>query len=142
MSGFDASKATPTLPLGQIDVRASLNVATPRQGDPHGSYNHDRLIMVPIDQIDRYEHNPRRRRNKEAWEEFKESIRAVGVKQPIKITQKPGSNRYQIIEGGNSRHQALEELFLETSDNRFLHRSGLVCLNSKIRFISDKAYGF
>ena len=121
MSGFDASKATATLPLGQIDVKASLNVATPRQGDPHGSYNHDRLLMVPIDQIDRYENNPRRRRNKEAWVDFKESIRAVGVKQPIKITQKPGSNRYQIIEGGNSRHQALEELFLETSDDRFLH---------------------
>ena len=46
MSGFDASKATPTPPLGQVNVKASLNVATPRQGDPHGSYNHDRLIMV------------------------------------------------------------------------------------------------
>lgn len=121
MSTFDASKATHTLPFGQNDIRASLNVGTPRQGDPHGTYNHDRLIMVPIDQIDRYENNPRRRRKKEAWVEFKESIRAVGVKQPIKITQKPGSNRYQIIEGGNSRHQALEELFLETSDDRFLH---------------------
>ena len=63
MSTFDASKATHTLPFGQNDVRASLNVGTPRQGDPHGTYNHDRLIMVPIDQIDRYENNPRRRRN-------------------------------------------------------------------------------
>lgn len=119
MSTFDASKATHTLPFGQNDVRASLNVGTPRQGDPHGTYNHDRLIMVPIDQIDRYEDNPRRRRNKEEWIAFKESVRSIGIKQPIKITQKPGNIRYQIIEGGNSRHAALEELFAETGDEKF-----------------------
>lgn len=119
---FDPSKATATPPsvkFGDLDVRSSLAVEKPAQGNPHGTYNHDRLVLVPINQIDRYEDNPRRRRNKDEWIAFKESVRSVHIKQPIKITQKPGSSRYQIIEGGNSRHAALEELFAETGDEKF-----------------------
>lgn len=119
---FDPSKAIATPPsvkFGELDVRSSLAVEKPAQGNPHGTYNHDRLVLVPINQIDRYEDNPRRRRNKDEWIAFKESVRSVHIKQPIKITQKPGSSRYQIIEGGNSRHAALEELYAETGDEKF-----------------------
>lgn len=119
---FDPNKAVLAQPVsksGGFDVKLALNVGLPKQGDPTGAFNHDRIILVPINQIERYEDNPRRKRTKEAWADFKDSVRAIGVKQPIKITQKPGCDKYQIIEGGNSRHAALEELFQETGDIKY-----------------------
>ena len=100
-------------------LRQSLNAANPSQSNPHGEYRHDRIILVQLSEIDSYERNPRRKRNAEEWLELKESIRARGVETPIKVTQRPGSSRYVVAAGGNSRLGVMKELHQETQQDRF-----------------------
>jgi hypothetical protein len=42
-----------------------------------------------------------------------------GVEQPIKVTQRPGSSRYVVAAGGNSRLGVMQELHQETQLERF-----------------------
>jgi ParB family protein of integrating conjugative element (PFGI_1 class) len=102
-----------------LGLRQSLNAANPTQGNPHGEYRHDRIILVQLSEIDSFERNPRRKRNAEDWHELKESIRARGVENPIKVTQRPGSSRYVVAAGGNSRLGVMKELHQETQQDRF-----------------------
>jgi ParB family protein of integrating conjugative element (PFGI_1 class) len=82
--------------------------------DPIGSTP----MRLPIDQIDYYDHNPRRSRNPH-YDEIKASIRAQGMRQPLVVTRRPGGERYMLRFGGNTRLMILRELFAETGDSSF-----------------------
>ncbi|MCE8005322.1 ParB family protein [Billgrantia ethanolica] len=75
-------------------------------------------IQVTLDKLRAYDRNPRKLRNPK-YDEIKESIRAVGLKNPPVITQRPGDDKYMISDGGNTRLQILQELYEETGDKRF-----------------------
>lgn len=75
-------------------------------------------ITVTLDKLRPYEHNPRKTRNPN-FEIIKESIRRRGLDHKPNITQRPGEPFYIIADGGNTRIQALKELFTETQDQRF-----------------------
>jgi len=91
--------ATPALPA-EID---------PREDSP---------IELRLDQIQEYEHNPRRITNAK-FSEIKESIRAVGLRNPLTVTRRPGETHFIVEAGGNTRLLALQELWVETGDARF-----------------------
>ncbi|MBZ9559036.1 MULTISPECIES: ParB family protein [unclassified Modicisalibacter] len=75
-------------------------------------------ITLTLDQLRPYDRNPRTLRNPK-YQEIKESIRAVGLKQTLTVTQRPGDDRYMISDGGNTRLSILQELYEETGDARF-----------------------
>ncbi|WP_423739131.1 ParB family protein [Conservatibacter flavescens] len=75
-------------------------------------------ITVTLDKLHPYEHNPRKNRNPN-FDMIKESIRRRGLDHKPNITQRPGEPFYIIADGGNTRIQALKELFNETQDQRF-----------------------
>ena len=75
-------------------------------------------ITVTLDKLRPYEHNPRKTRNPN-FDMIKESIRRRGLDHKPNITQRPGEPFYIIADGGNTRIQALKELFTETQDQRF-----------------------
>ncbi len=75
-------------------------------------------MVVAIEEIDVYDHNPRQLAN-DRYEEIKASIRASGMEQTLTITRRPDAPRYMIAAGGNTRLQALKALWRETGDERF-----------------------
>lgn len=76
------------------------------------------LVVVTLDKLHPYEGNPRKTKNP-AYEEIKASIKARGLDHAPNVTQRPGEDFYTIADGGNTRLQALNELFKETQDPRF-----------------------
>lgn len=80
------------------------------------------LLTLPIDQLRAYGANPRHGENPE-YGRIKDSIRAMGVDQPLIVTQRPGETTYMVHSGGNTRLQILRELYQETGDARFAHVS-------------------
>lgn len=85
-----------------------------RPGDEHdGSF-----MLLPLDQIDPYDRNPRTSANPQ-YAEIKASIRDRGLQGNLTVTKRPGSARYILYMGGNTRLQILQELFGETGENRF-----------------------
>lgn len=76
------------------------------------------LIVVTLDKLRPYEGNPRRTKNP-AFDEIKASIKSRGLDHAPNVTQRPGDDFYTIADGGNTRLQALNELFQETQDRRF-----------------------
>ena len=79
---------------------------------------HDTPMVVTLDQLSSYEHNPRKTRNP-LYEEIKASIKARGLDQPPLITRRPGEDHYIIRNGGNTRLEILNELWRETKDEQF-----------------------
>src|SRR5690554_45332 len=79
----------------------------------------DTPMVVTLDQLRSYEHNPRKTRNP-LYEEIKASIKARGLDQPPLITRRPGEDHYIIRNGGNTRLEILNELWRETKDEQFL----------------------
>lgn len=77
-----------------------------------------KLIVVTLDKLKPYEGNPRRTKNP-AFEDIKASIKSRGLDHAPNVTQRPGDNFYTIADGGNTRLQALKELFTETQDLKF-----------------------
>ncbi len=65
--------------------------------------------------------NPRTTRNPK-FDEIKESIRHRGLDTPPPVTRRPGEDKYRIRNGGNTRLEALNELYKETGDERY-HRA-------------------
>jgi ParB family protein of integrating conjugative element (PFGI_1 class) len=76
------------------------------------------LILVGLDEIQPYEHNPRHAPNPE-YDRIRDSIRAQGLDQPLVITQRPGAAHYIVQAGGNTRLLILKALYAETQDARF-----------------------
>lgn len=81
----------------------------------------EQAMSLTLDQLRPYDRNPRTHRNPK-FDEIKESIRAVGLKQKLSVTQRPGDDRYMISDGGNTRLAILDELYQETGDKRFFHQ--------------------
>jgi ParB family protein of integrating conjugative element (PFGI_1 class) len=75
-------------------------------------------MVVEVEQIQPYDHNPRRVPNAE-YERITASIRACGMEQPLTITRRPGDELYMVAAGGNTRLQVVQELWRETRDKRF-----------------------
>ncbi|MEN1398798.1 ParB family protein [Pseudomonas aeruginosa] len=84
----------------------------------------DTPMVVTLDQLRPYEHDPRMKRNP-AYEEIKASIRERGLDAAPAITRRPGESHYIIRNGGNTRLAILRELWSETKDERFFRISCL-----------------
>ena len=67
------------------------------------------MFPIAVDQIDEFEGNPRFYENPE-FDAIKESIRECGVIQRIVVTKRPGSGRFVLAQGGNTRLRCLREL--------------------------------
>lgn len=84
----------------------------------------DTPMVVTLDQLRPYDHDPRKKRNP-AYEEIKASIRERGLDAAPAITRRPGEDHYIIRNGGNTRLAILRELWSETKDERFFR---IACL--------------
>ncbi len=84
----------------------------------------DTPLVVTLDQLRPYEHNPRVTRNP-LYDEIKTSIRERGLDAPPAITRRPGEAHYIIRNGGNTRLAILRELWAESKDERFFR---ILCL--------------
>ncbi|MBW1248774.1 ParB family protein [Pseudomonas tolaasii] len=78
----------------------------------------DTPMLVTLEQLRPYEHNPRFIRNP-LYDDIKASIRKRGLDQPPPITRRPGETHFTIRNGGNTRLAILGELWQETRDERF-----------------------
>ena len=78
----------------------------------------DTPMLVTLEQLRPYEHNPRFIRNP-LFDDIKASIRERGLDQPPPITRRPGGTYFIIRNGGNTRLAILGELWQETRDERF-----------------------
>ncbi|WP_053184481.1 ParB family protein [Pseudomonas thivervalensis] len=78
----------------------------------------DTPMLVTLEQLRPYEHNPRFIRNP-LYDDIKASIRERGLDQPPPITRRPGEACFIIRNGGNTRLAILGELWQETRDERF-----------------------
>ncbi|MBN6058638.1 ParB family protein [Aggregatibacter actinomycetemcomitans] len=102
-----------------LNVQPISNTSSTYQAATATSYpTQAQYITVTLDKLRPYEHNPRKTRNPN-FEMIKESIRRRGLDHKPNITQRPGEPYYIIADGGNTRIQALKELFTETQDQRF-----------------------
>ena len=81
-------------------------------------------MVVTLDQLRPYDHDPRMKRNP-AYEEIKASIRERGLDAAPAITRRPGEDHYIIRNGGNTRLAILRELWSETKEERFFRISCL-----------------
>ncbi|WP_239686190.1 ParB family protein [Pseudomonas aeruginosa] len=84
----------------------------------------DTPMVVTLDQLRPYDHDPRKKRNP-AYEEIKASIRERGLDAAPAITRRPGEDHYIIRNGGNTRLAILRELWSETKDEQFFRISCL-----------------
>ena len=84
----------------------------------------DTPMVVTLDQLRPYDHDPRKKRNS-AYDEIKASIRERGLDAAPAITRRPGEAHYIIRNGGNTRLAILRELWAETKDERFFRISCL-----------------
>ncbi|WKZ13655.1 MAG: ParB N-terminal domain-containing protein [Gammaproteobacteria bacterium] len=75
-------------------------------------------IEIAVDEIQPYEHNPRRATNAK-FDDIKESIRTSGLRSPLTVTRRPGESHFIVEAGGNTRLLALQQLWAETRDPRF-----------------------
>ncbi|WP_416427715.1 chromosome partitioning protein ParB (plasmid) [Pseudomonas sp. App30] len=84
----------------------------------------DTPMVVTLEQLRPYDHNPRFIRNP-LYEELKASISERGLDQPPSITRRPHERHFIISNGGNTRLSILGELWQETRDERFFRISCL-----------------
>lgn len=78
----------------------------------------DTPMLITLEQLRPYEHNPRLIRNP-LYDDIKASIRERGLDQPPPITRRPGERYFIIRNGGNTRLAILGELWQETRDEQF-----------------------
>ena len=97
---------------------AQPHFGQPREAVPSTDPIQPTPMVVAVDEIDVYDHNPRQLAN-DKYEEIKASIRASGMDQTLTITRRPGAPRYMIAAGGNTRLQAAKALWKETGDERY-----------------------
>jgi ParB family protein of integrating conjugative element (PFGI_1 class) len=80
----------------------------------------DTPMVVTLDQLRPYDHDPRKKRNP-AYEEIKASIRERGLDAAPAITRRPGEDHYIIRNGGNTRLAILRELVGDQGRTLFPH---------------------
>ncbi|KLT72086.1 hypothetical protein PL75_10130 [Neisseria arctica] len=100
----------------------SLHVGTPAQtamnltDKPHmGS---GMFMNLPVEEIELFDKNPRRRHDAAAYAAIKESIRATGIQQPVHVTQRPDEGHYVLAQGGNTRLQIVFKIQMRTGAER------------------------
>ena len=76
------------------------------------------FLTIPISDLETYDKNPRRTQNPN-FNQIKDSISKDGINQPLVVTQRPGSRKFIIYKGGNTRLKALQELYSETGDRKY-----------------------
>ena len=103
---------------GQRAVRNPARAITAVAEIPRATGTDGRVLGIEVTRIRCYEKNPRQCQNPE-YDRIKASIQAVGLDQPLIITQRPGDPDYIVHAGGNTRLQILKELFEATGDERF-----------------------
>ena len=86
----------------------------PDQADP----THECHIVLSVEDIRPYEHNPRRIHNAR-FNDIKASIRASGLRNPFTVTRRPGESHFVVEAGGNTRLLAIRQLWAETREPRF-----------------------
>ena len=86
----------------------------PEQADP----SHECQIVLSVEDIRPYEHNPRRAHNAR-FGDIKASIRASGLRNPFTVTRRPGESHFVVEAGGNTRLLAIRQLWAETREPRF-----------------------
>lgn len=110
-----------------VDERRRLVAESLRVGNPGNNardlagQNDPRTesqIELAVDEIQPYEHNPRRAANAK-FDDIKESIRTSGLRSPLTVTRRPGESHFIVEAGGNTRLLALRQLWAETRDPRF-----------------------
>ncbi len=102
-------------------IQESLRTPSPRHEGGNLSVGDDldgSQMLLPVMEILLYDRNPRKSRNPQ-FNEIKESIRQKGVQHPPNVTKRPGSGKYMVYGGGNTRLLAMQELWLETRDPKF-----------------------
>lgn len=78
----------------------------------------DTPMVVTLDELRPYDHDPRVMRNP-VYDEIKASILERGLDAPPAITRRPGEAFYIVRNGGNTRLAILRELWAETKNERF-----------------------
>ncbi|KAB2319013.1 hypothetical protein F8A86_11710 [Betaproteobacteria bacterium SCN1] len=98
----------------------SLNTPAPQSGIAlkHDTEVDDSWASLPVTAINFYERNPRKANN-DAYVELLESIRVNGILQPLTVTKRPGDGHYILFAGGNTRLQAIRQLWEETGDLKY-----------------------
>lgn len=84
----------------------------------HDTEIEDSWAELPITAINFYDKNPRKANNA-AYSDLKESIRELGLLQPLTVTRRPEEQNYTLYAGGNTRLMILRDLLDETGDDRF-----------------------
>lgn len=102
----------------QERMRRTLSVPNPNDNSARLAEDRECQIQLRVTDIDPYDRNPRRNRN-HLYAEIKESIRVAKVISPLTVTKRPGSSRYMVGAGGNTRLKAQRELWDETGESRF-----------------------
>jgi len=80
-------------------------------------------LRVKLTDISYYVGNPRSHSNPK-FKEIKESINECGLKVPLVITRRPGSEKYIVASGGNTRLKILNEL-VDEGNKSFEHVNAL-----------------
>ena len=102
-----------------LDLNARLaGTHTPPAAFDSPSAAESSIVPIDISLIEPYQHNPRLYVNPK-FDTIKESIRERGVLQHLIVTKRPGSDKFTLCQGGNTRLRCLQELYKETSDPRF-----------------------
>ena len=91
---------------------------TPQAAFESPSAAESSIVPIDISLIEPYQHNPRLYVNPK-FDTIKESIRERGVLQRLIVTKRPGSEKFTLCQGGNTRLRCLLELYQETSDPKF-----------------------
>ena len=76
-------------------------------------------MVVRLEQMDTYTDNPRQGQNPVFNELYDRIIAQGGLTDVLQITRRPGSDRYILAAGGNTRLELLRKAFNETQDDRF-----------------------
>ena len=79
----------------------------------------ERYRQLGIDEVDVYENNPRTTEHGE-YESIKAAFMTGGIDTVmLQVTRRPGSDRYVLAFGANTRLKIIKELWSETGDKRF-----------------------
>lgn len=80
-------------------------------------------MVLTLDQMGSHPDNPRTKRNPK-YDDIKESIRHRGLDTVLKVTRDPNvPDLYVFSDGGNTRHEILSELWVETQEERFFRHT-------------------
>lgn len=80
-----------------------------------------RQVSLTLDDISEFSLNPRRTDNPK-YEEILESIRTIGLENPLVVTKRPGEAGYTLFNGGSTRLRALKALWAETKELKYYHQ--------------------